>query len=370
MNWKKELSNNIKTVDELEEALQENFPKEEKDKLNQIVEQYPMSVSRYYLSLIDKDDKDDPIRKLSIPSAYETDLTGSLDTSGESDNTVATGLQHKYDQTALLISTNQCAMYCRHCFRKRLVGLSSDEIMKHLEEIVTYIKEHDEITNVLISGGDSFLNNNRVINSLLEELTAIDHLDFIRFGTRTPVTFPIRINSDPELLDILKQYSKKKKIYVVTHFNHPNEITEQSIEAVNNLLNSDIVLKNQTVLLKGINDDPDVLATLINKLTTIGIEPYYIFQCRPVSGVKNQFQMPLKVGYEVIEKAKSQLNGIGKSFRYVMSNKRGKIEILGNLSEDTMLFKFHEAKYAKDMGKIFKMDVDDEQSWVEGTSIQ
>lgn len=370
MNWKKELANNITTVDELEKALQKEFSKEEKEKLNEIVKQYPLSIPHYYLSLIDKDDENDPIRKLCIPSTKETDLTGSFDTSGESNNTVVVGLQHKYKQTGLLLSTNQCAMYCRHCFRKRLVGLNSDEIMNHLKEIIAYIKEHDEINNVLISGGDAFLNNNRVIHSYLEDLSSIEHLDLIRFGTRTPVTFPMRINGDQELLNILREYSRKKKIYVVTHFNHPNEITKESIKAVKNLLNSEVVLKNQTVLLKGVNDNPDVLATLINKLTAIGINPYYIFQCRPVSGVKNQFQLPLKEGYHIVEKTKSKLNGHGKCFRYVMSNKRGKIEILGNLSDTTMLFKFHEAKYDKDMGKIFQLDIKDEQCWIEEASIK
>lgn len=369
MGWKKELKNNIRTVDELEKALQVEFSKDEREKLNEIIEVYPLSIPRYYLSLINKDDEDDPIRKLCIPSIKETDLSGSLDTSGESDNTVATGLQHKYDQTTLLLSTNQCAMYCRHCFRKRLVGLSSSETMKHIEEIVSYIKEHGEINNVLISGGDSFLNNNRVIRSYLENFASIDHLDLIRFGTRVPVTFPMRVNEDQELLDILKEYSQKKKIYIVTHFNHPNEITEESIKAINNLLDSGTVVRNQTVLLKGVNDNPDVLSKLLNQLTSIGVVPYYVFQCRPVSGVKNQFQIPLKEGYTIVEKAKSKLNGIGKSFRFVMSNKRGKIEILGKLSDDKMLFKFHEAKENEDMGKLFTMDVDDSQCWLDEAKI-
>ena len=132
----------------------------------------------------------------------------------------------------MILSTNQCAMYCRHCFRKRLVGLSDEEIAKHFEEMAQYIKEHKEISNVLISGGDSLVNSNTKIEYLLKLFTSIDNLDFIRFGTRIPVVMPQRISEDLQLLEILKKYSKKKQIYIVTQFNHPNEVTEESKKAI------------------------------------------------------------------------------------------------------------------------------------------
>lgn len=364
MDWKNELSKNVTTVEELKKVLHWDLTKVDTEKLKLIIKQYPMSITRYYLSLIDPSNENDPIRKLCIPSIKETDLSGSSDTSGETENTVINGLQHKYKKTGLILSTNQCAMYCRHCFRKRLVGLSDKEISKQFKEVITYIQEHKEINNVLISGGDALLISNHKIKDYLEQLVTIDHIEFIRFGTRTPVVLPLRIYGDSELKNILKEYSRIKKIYIVTHFNHPRELTEESRKAIDCLLDMGIILKNQTVLLKGINDDPMVMAKLINKLTKCGVVPYYIFQCRPVSGIKNQFQLPLMKGYKILQETKEKLNGQGKCFRYVLSNETGKIEILGNLSEDTMLFKYHQAKYEKDQGRIFTLNLSDNQCWI------
>lgn len=329
-----------------------------------ILAQFPMSVPRYYLSLINWDDENDPIRKMCIPSVRETDLSGSFDTSGEASNTVVVGMQHKYHATALILSTNRCAMYCRHCFRKRLVGLSDAEIASHLDEMIAYIKEHKEISNVLISGGDAFLNDNEVIEEYLSRLCEIDHLDMIRFGTRVPVSFPQRVTSDPNLIALLKKYNEKKQLFVITHFNHPNEITPESTAAVHAILSAGIPIRNQTVLLHGVNDDSEVLGTLLRRLIRIGVIPYYVFQCRPVSGVKNQFSVPFLRGIQVVEGAKRMQNGQGKSLRYALSHPTGKIEILGTAGGNRMLFKYHQAKYDKDAGRMFTMDLDENQTWL------
>ena len=344
------LEKNINRLNDLF-VLLDLSPSEQKN-IMEIAEKFPISIPAYYLSLINKEDKNDPIRKMAIPSEFEKDLEGTFDTSGEGDNTVITGMQHKYNETVMILSTNQCAMYCRHCFRKRLVGLSDEEIAKHFEEMAQYIKEHKEISNVLISGGDSLVNSNTKIEYLLKLFTSIDNLDFIRFGTRIPVVMPQRISEDLQLLEILKKYSKKKQIYIVTQFNHPNEVTEESKKAIKMLQKIGIVVKNQTVLLKGVNDDSHVLGSLLKKLTSIGVVPYYIFQCRPVKGVKGQFQVPFERGYEIIEGAKAMQNGQGKCFKYCFSCESGKIEVVGKLG-DEMIFKFHEAKYEKDYGRIF-----------------
>jgi KamA family protein len=365
MDWKTQLKNNITTADEVNEALNWNLSEDDNIKLKNIIDRYPMSIPRYYLSLINRDDPDDPIRKLCVPSILETDMSGSFDTSGEASNTVINGLQHKYKQTAMYLSTNRCAMYCRHCFRKRLVGVvNDDEINKNFDDVVNYVRIHEEITNVLVSGGDSFMNSNEKIRKILDEFMKIDHIDFIRFGTRIPVVLPQRIYEDDELLDILQNYNNIKQIYVVTHFNHPNEITEESNRAVEALRNIGIVVRNQTVLLKGINDNPDTMADLMNSLTKIGVTPYYIFQCRPVSGVKNQFQVPFKKAVRIIDETKSKLSGISKSFKYAMSHTTGKIEIVGNLSEDEIIFKYHQAKYTKNQGRIMIIKVEDNQAWL------
>lgn len=291
MNWKEEVRTNITKASELREYM--DLTDSQVEHLDRILSQFPMTVTRYYLSLINWDNPfTDPVFRMCIPSIEETDLSGDFDTSGEADNTVISGLQHKYSQTALILSTHRCAMYCRHCFRKRLVGISDDETADNIEEMASYVSQHNEISNILISGGDAFLNSNQVIRRYLEQFSSIPHLDLIRFGTRTPVVLPMRIYDDPELLALLKTYTQKKQIYVVTQFNHPNEITHEARKAIKALLDSGIVVKNQTVLLKGVNDNSQTLGLLLKDLTRCGVIPYYIFQCRPVSGVKNQFQLP------------------------------------------------------------------------------
>lgn len=361
-SWE-ELKGNVTRADELTPLLR--LTEDEERQMADILEQYPMSITPYYLSLIDFSDPDDPIRRMCIPSIRETDLGGAFDTSGEKDNTVMAGMQHKYSQTAMILSTNRCAMYCRHCFRKRLVGLSDEEIARHHAEMFRYIREHDAVTNVLVSGGDAFLNNNRVIEKYLAALTEIEHLDFIRFGTRTPVVLPQRISEDPELLALLREYGKKKQLYVVTQFNHPRELTAEAGKAVRLLMEQGVCVKNQTVLLRGVNDAPETLGALLRGLSSWGVSPYYIFQCRPVTGVKNQFQVPLLRGYRLVEAAKNLQNGQGKCFRYAMSHVSGKIEILGLLENGEMLFKYHQAREKKNAGRIFSRRLTEEQCWLD-----
>lgn len=360
--WKDELKNNIKTANDLKNLL--NLSESEVNEYEKLLERFPMSVTRYYLSLIDWTDKADPIRRLCIPSISETIPGGSFDTSGEASNTVLPGLQHKYGPTALLLSTTQCAMYCRHCFRKRLVGLDSSEILKEYDKIVKYIREHKDISNVLITGGDSFLCDNKTIEKFLAPLTEIEHLDFIRFGTRTPVTFPERINSDPELLNIIKKYGEKKQLMLVSHFNHPREFTKESKESISLLRGAGMIVKNQTVLLKGVNDNPETLASLLREATKVGVVPYYVFQCRPVTGVKSRFQIPIKEGIRITEAAKKLQNGQGKCFRYIMSHPTGKIEIIDNLPNGETVFRYHQAKYPEDSGRMFTLKLHDDQSWI------
>lgn len=336
----------------------------EEKQMQVILERFPMSVPDYYLSLIDKNDPADPIRRMCIPSLTETDLSGDFDTSGEADNTVQTGLQHKYTQTALVLSTNCCSMYCRHCFRKRLVGVDNTETAKQFDSMMQYIEEHKELTNVLVSGGDSLMLPNHMIRKYLQRLTAMEHLDLIRFGTRIPVVFPDRVLKDPELQEIFREYADTKQIYIVTQFNHPKELTPQAKEVIRIFRKMGIVVKNQTVLLKGVNDDPKVLGQLLRDLTAAGVVPYYIFQCRPVRGVKNQFQVPLEKGVRIVDEAKNMQNGQGKCIRYCMSTPRGKIEVLGQLPDGKMLFKFNQAKDSADAGRIMMLDLEPGQCWL------
>jgi lysine 2,3-aminomutase len=356
------MDNSICTVEQLKDFVNLS-PKEEK-KLKQITQRHPMRVTPYYMSLIDWNNPEDPIKKMAIPSIEELNLQGSYDTSGEAENTKMPGLQYKYEETALILATNKCAMYCRHCFRKRLVGLETKEIIGRFENATNYIKQHEKINNVLISGGDPFVLENEVIEQILSLLFELPQIKFIRFGSRAPVTFPSRFEDDG-LLNILSRYSNpSRRIYVVTQFNHPNEITEQSIKAVDNLIKCGVLVNNQTVLLKGVNDNSMTLVDLQNKLVAIGVNPYYVFQCRPVKRVKSHFQVPLCRAIEIIEKAKAHLNGHSKRFRFIMSHKTGKIEILG-IFDGEIYFKYHQAKNRKNLGQIFKHPVDENARWLD-----
>ena len=359
--WQRKLAQCCRSVDELKDRL--GIPEEEAEKLRAIERKYPICVPEYYLSLIDRQDPHDPIRKMSIPGFLEFSEGGEKDTSGEADNTVVQGMQHKYKETVLILSTNQCAMYCRHCFRKRLVGLSSEEIAEKLPEMARYVAMHPEITNVLISGGDAFLNSNEMIGKYLDVFTRIDHISFIRFGTRIPVSFPYRITEDDgELIGILSKYVDKKNIMVFTQFNHPKEITNESRKAIRMLSSAGCSIRNQTVLLKGVNDSPETLSMLMNNLVGIGVMPYYLFQCRPVEGVKNQFQVPFSRALDVVEEAKGRMSGPSKAFRYALSHPSGKIEVVAKV-DDKVMFKYHQAKSEKDRGRVFFRPIDENECW-------
>ena len=367
MSWNKKLENSICTVEQLKKYTELSDDVERQ--LKRIIQRHPMRITPYYMSLIDWDNPSDPIKKMAVPSLEEFNLEGSYDTSGEAENTKLLGLQHKYSETALILATNRCAIYCRHCFRKRLIGLPSGEVIKRFEDAANYVRQHKEINNVLISGGDPLVLSNGVIENFLLLLSDIPHLKFIRFGSRTPATLPSRFDDD-ELLNILREHSRPdRRIYVVTQFNYPREITKKSIKAVDNLIKSGVVLNNQTVLLKGVNDYPRTLAKLQNRLVDIGVNPYYVFQCRPVKRVKYSFQIPICKGIDIIETAKKSCNGHSKRFKYIMAHKTGKIEILG-IVDNEIYFKYHQAKNRKNLGKIFRRKVDSKASWLDDFNVK
>ncbi|WP_130863420.1 KamA family radical SAM protein [Bacilliculturomica massiliensis] len=364
MSWKEDLLENVADGRGLSDFVPD-LKEAELGEIDRLLETFPMSVPRYYLSLIDWKDQADPIRRMSIPSLGEFDLAGEADTSGEQDNTVITGMQHKYPQTVLILSTNRCAMYCRYCFRKRMVGSVDQEVARDLDGIFRYIREHEEVTNVLVSGGDSLLNSNETIRTYLENLSGVDHLDLIRFGTKIPVVFPQRITEDREFQELMGFYAKRKQIYVIVQFNHLAELTPEAEAAMRTLQTMGICVKNQTVLLRGVNDDPRTLGALLRRLSAMGVAPYYVFQCRPVTGVKNEFQVPILEGSRIVEQAKAMQNGQGKCFRYALSNRRGKIEILGTAEDGTGYFKFHQAKDPAQIGTIFTRKLKPEDCWID-----
>ena len=325
-------------------------------------------INPYYSSLINWKDSNDPLLKIVFPDVPELKTIGLQDQSGEGLNTKKTGvngLQHKYGPTALMLVSGVCACYCRFCFRRRFVGTNS-EIVKDLENAVRYIKNHPEIRNVLLTGGDSFMLSNKEIEKILEKLFSIPHIKIVRFGSKMPVYLPSRF-FDPELIKILKKFNKKgKNIYVISHIDHPRELSPESIKAHKNLLSAGVSILSQTVFIRRVNDDPKILVELFNKMAETGIRPYYIFQCRPVKGAMH-FYIPISEGYRIIEKAKKNLSGIAKTFRYIMSHVSGKIEILyAAASEERIaMFKYHQARDPFYLGHIMILKYSKPARWLD-----
>ena len=363
MLWQEELKRNVTRVKDLPAYI--SLEEEELVQLEEVVTRHPMSITRYYLSLMDSDDRQDPLRRMAVPSLEELDSSGSYDTSGELENVKVLGLQHKYSQTALVLATNQCPVYCRFCFRKRLVGLPSREVARRFDRVVEYVRSHPHITNVLVSGGDPLILSTPLLEGFLLDLARIDHLRYVRIGTRTPATFPTRILQDPSLVEAFRRFlDLGKRLYVVTHFNHPRELTPEARKAVNLLLEAGLVVNNQAVLLRGVNDSPHTLAQLMTGLVEAGVVPYYLFQCRPVKRVKGAFQVELEEGYWIVEEAKRYLDGLAKRFRYVMSHRTGKVEIVG-IQGNYIYLKYHQAADPFNSGLFFRRRLKPGAGWLD-----
>ncbi|QTA37699.1 KamA family radical SAM protein [Thermosipho ferrireducens] len=335
---------------------------EEIEKLKKVEEKFRFRANSYYLSLIDWDNPDDPIRKIIIPEEDELEEWGALDASSESTYTVAKGLQHKYKDTALFLVNDVCGGFCRFCFRKRLFINVGAEVIRDITPQLDYIKNHREITNVLLTGGDPLLLATSKLENIIKSLREIEHVKIIRIGTKMVAFNPYRIIDDPELLKVIEKYSTdEKKIYIMTQFNHPKEITKEAIKAVNMLLKAGAILSNQTPLLKGINDKPEILAELIRKLSFIGVTPYYVFQNRPVLG-NRKFAVPIEEGYTIFTKAVMNVSGLAKRLRYAMSHKTGKIEIAA-LTDKYIIFKYHRAHAPENAGKVMIYKRNPEALW-------
>lgn len=368
LDWKKELQNNITTIDELINKI-EITPAEELI-LREVVDAHPMNIPQYYLDLIDQDDPNDPIRKMCIPGREELVVAGAMgettkDPYGDDKHDKGNGILHKYGYTALVVSTEYCAMYCRHCFRKRMVGLENDKTVENFREAAKYIAAHEEITNVVVSGGDPFMLPTDVIARMLEPLRDIPHLNYVRIGSRAPVVFPVRFLDD-ELIELLEDFNRDKTLYVPTHFNHPNELTPEATEAVARLRSAGIAVNNQAVLLRDVNDDVETLTDLMNGLIRIGVNPYYLYQCMPVSRVRHHFQVPLKTGVDLVDKARQQLDGYAKRFKYIIGHDIGKIEICGRIDDKLILKQIHaRAGEENDASRMLVHKLDDTGGWLD-----
>lgn len=337
----------------------EQLSEQERIRLKKVAETFSFRSNDYYLSLINWDDPDDPIRTIIIPHSHELEKWGRLDPSDEESYTIIPGLEHKYHSTALLLISNVCEGICRYCFRKRVFIDSQRTYLRDTAAAMQYITEHKEITNVLLTGGDPLVLKTSKLDNIIRQLREIEHVQVIRIGTKMPAFNPYRITEDPALLEMISNYTtEQKKIYIMTHFVHPRELTDVAIKSVNLLQKAGALLANQTPLIRGVNSNPEVLAELLGKLSFIGAVPYYIFQCRPAIGNK-AYSVPIEKGYEIVEQAKSQVSGLAKRARYTMSHTTGKIEILGKTKE-FVYFKYHRAADDQDSGRflVFKSNPD------------
>lgn len=339
----------------------EQIPKEEREKLRAITDKFVFRVNDYYLNLIDWDDPNDPIRKLVIPNEDELNDYGRWDASDEDTNYVAPGCQHKYTTTALLVVSEVCGAYCRYCFRKRLFRNDVKEALIDVEPGLQYIAEHPEINNVLLTGGDPLILAARRLDMIFSRLREIEHVKIIRVGSKLPAFNPMRIYEDEELLKVIKKHSTPdKRIYIMAHINHPREITEEAYKAFQALHEAGAIVVNQTPVLKGINDDPDVLAELLDKLSWAGVTPYYFFINRPVRG-NDAFVLTLEEAYRIVEKAKAKTSGLGKRVRLSMSHTAGKIEILA-IENGKAYLKFHQSRDGNN-GQFMILDCPQDASW-------
>lgn len=327
----------------------------ERAALRAVTERFAFRSNDYYLSLIDWDDPADPIRRAIVPNLEEMDQWGRLDPSDERDYTVMPGLEHKYNSTVLLLVSNVCDGICRYCFRKRVFVDSQQECLGDIAGALEYIRRHKEVTNVLLTGGDPLVLATSKLEEIVGRLRDIEHVAIIRIGTKIPAFNPARIVDDASLAEMISRYSTaEKKVYVMTHFIHPRELTDLAVESVNILQRAGAMVANQMPLIRGVNDDAEVLAELLGKLSFMGAIPYYIFQCRPALG-NRAYAVPIEQGYEIVERAKALVSGLAKRVRYVISHSTGKIEIVGK-SDKFVFFKYHRAAEDADSGRfmVFK----------------
>ena len=315
---------------------------QQRQELEQVTSKFAFRCNDYYLSLIDFNDPDDPIAKIVLPQVQELNEWGRLDPSDEKTYTVLPGVEHKYNSTLLLLVSNVCEGICRYCFRKRVFVNERSECLKDLSAALEYIQDHKEITNVLMTGGDPLSLETSKLKDIISRLRNIEHVQIIRIGTKVPAFNPYRIIDDPDFLKMIETYSTEhKRIYIMTHFVHPRELTDVAVKSVHLLIKAGAVLANQTPLIRGVNDDPEVLAELFAKLSFIGVPPYYVFQCRPALGNK-AYTIPVEESYEIFECARAMVSGLAKRARFVMSHSTGKIEVIGKAAE-TIFFKYHRA---------------------------
>jgi lysine 2,3-aminomutase len=309
--------------------LLEHFPQlQHQPDISTVIKKYPLAITPYYASLIRRLDRSDPVFAMCIPQAAELVNPAFLheDPLEENLDMPVPGLVHRYPDRALLIVTTTCASYCRHCTRKRVAGTREAVISpRRLAQITAYLCAHPEIYDVIISGGDPLTMPTETLETVLTTLRAIPSVRLLRIGTRTPAALPQRITD--ELTGMLRKYHP---LWINTHFNHPAELTPQAAHACGRLADAGIPLGNQSVLLRGVNDQPQIIEQLCRGLVQMRVRPYYLFQCDLVRGAEH-FRTPLARGIEIMEYLRGRLSGLAiPTFVVDAPHGGGKIPLLPN----------------------------------------
>jgi len=303
-NYRWQLKNRIKDAETLSKFL--NLDKDEIEHIKKVEKKFRWAISPYYLSLIDEDNKLDPIKLMSVPTKLELeDDSYNLDPMAEEYTNPAGSITRRYPDRLIINVTNECAMYCRHCQRRRNIG-QVDNIKSRaiISESIDYIKDNSEIRDVLITGGDPLTLPDDLLEWILKSLTAISHVEYVRIGTRTLVTMPQRITDK-----LCKMLSKYHPIYINTQFNHPMEITQEAKNACEKLANHGIPLGNQAVLLNGINNDKYIMRCLNQELLKARVKPYYLFHAKTVKGT-GHFKTSIDDGIEIMEYLRGYTSGM------------------------------------------------------------
>jgi len=340
------------------------IPQNEIQSFKEITSKYPLKVNSYYLNLINWNDPNDPIKRLVIPHKDELLDWGSIDCSNEKSNTVRNGVQHKYNSTVLFLVSETCASLCRYCFRKRLFLKGNKETNRNVEEGIKYIQDHPEVDNVFLTGGDTLMLSTRRLEYIIQQIRRIEHVKIIRIGTKMPAFNPYRILNDDALIKMFKKYSEpSRRIYMMCHFDHPNELTPQSKEAMRRVIDAGVICLNQNPIIRGVSDNPAVMKKLWQELTYMGVAQYYVFQNRPTLG-NAPYSVPIVKAYTNIEKAKDECSGLAKRVKYVMSHTSGKVEVAG-VDSRYIYLKYHRAGNAVDNHRFLICHRDNRAIWLD-----
>lgn len=325
-SWQWQVRNRIETLEGLKKYV--TLTEEEEEGVRESLKTIRMAITPYYLSLIDPNDSNDPVRKQSIPTADELIINpeDQLDPLSEDEDSPVPGLTHRYPDRVLFLITDMCSMYCRHCTRRRFAGQKdTSSPLERIDKAIEYIANTPQVRDVLLSGGDALLVSDDRLEYILKRLREIPHVEIVRIGSRTPVVLPQRIT--PELVAMMSKYHP---VWLNTHFNHPNEITPESKQACERLANAGVPLGNQSVLLRGINDCPNVMMKLVHELVKIRVRPYYIYVCDLSRGI-GHFRTPVSKGIEIIESLRGHTSGYAvPTFVVDAPGGGGKIPVMPN----------------------------------------